>query len=115
MPPNLDTDLHFTCFVAAPSPSGREEGVPVDPGEPGQMRLLELDGRRAGPIDRGACTDFLKVSRTSSDGAGEGKERGCADGLHSQDVSAVVREFYISQTASTQFSLIALSGGPALD
>jgi hypothetical protein len=25
------------------------------------MRLVELDGRRAGPVDRGECTDFLKV------------------------------------------------------
>lgn len=60
-PPSADTrvDLHFTCFVQAPSPPSREEGAPVTPGG---MRLLELDGRRNGPIDRGACTDFLKVS-----------------------------------------------------
>lgn len=56
VPTNLDTDYHFTCFVEAPS------------AEPGQVkgeqgrRLVELDGRRAGPVDRGPCTDLLKVS-----------------------------------------------------
>jgi hypothetical protein len=49
VPTDLDTNLHFTCFVAAPSPSG--EGP----------RVVELDGRRNGPIDRGACTDLLAV------------------------------------------------------
>jgi ubiquitin carboxyl-terminal hydrolase L3 len=27
------------------------------------MRLIELDGRRDGPIDHGECKDLLKVSR----------------------------------------------------
>ena len=27
------------------------------------MRLVELDGRRGGPIDHGECKDLLKVSR----------------------------------------------------
>ena len=26
-----------------------------------KMRLIELDGRRAGPVDRGECTDLLQV------------------------------------------------------
>ena len=26
------------------------------------MRLIELDGRRAGPVDQGECKDLLKVS-----------------------------------------------------
>jgi hypothetical protein len=30
------------------------------------MRLIELDGRRDGPIDRGECTDLLSVSARSS-------------------------------------------------
>jgi hypothetical protein len=54
VPTNLDTDLHFTCFVAAPSSRG--------PGsEDAGKRLIELDGRRNGPIDRGECTDLLAV------------------------------------------------------
>ena len=58
VPTDLDTDLHFTCFVQAPSPPAREDGTPATPD---QMRVLELDGRRAGPVDRGECKDFLQV------------------------------------------------------
>ncbi|KAI0731220.1 cysteine proteinase [Earliella scabrosa] len=87
IPADLDTDLHFTCFVQAPSPP-REDGAAVSPDH---MRIIELDGRREGPIDRGAREDFLK------------------------DVAKIVRETYIAHTASMQFSLIALSAGPALD
>ncbi|EUC67136.1 ubiquitin carboxyl-terminal hydrolase [Rhizoctonia solani AG-3 Rhs1AP] len=43
-PDHLDTNLHFTCFVVAPSPETKEK------------RLIELDGRRAGPIDHGPLT-----------------------------------------------------------
>lgn len=59
VPADLATDLHFTCFVRAPNPPSREEGTPASPDG---MRLIELDGRRVGPIDRGPCTDFLAVS-----------------------------------------------------
>ncbi|THH32362.1 hypothetical protein EUX98_g1802 [Antrodiella citrinella] len=45
VPTDLNTDLHFTCFVQAPSPLG--------------PRLIELDGRRSGPVDRGACAELL--------------------------------------------------------
>jgi ubiquitin carboxyl-terminal hydrolase L3 len=44
VPTNLDTDLHFTCFVQAPDETARKTGVP------GKHRLIELDGRRAGPV-----------------------------------------------------------------
>lgn len=54
---NLDTNLHFTCFVKAADPAAREAEVSSD-----TRRLIELDGRRAGPIDRGDCTDLLRVS-----------------------------------------------------
>ncbi|KAJ7801916.1 peptidase C12 ubiquitin carboxyl-terminal hydrolase 1 [Mycena olivaceomarginata] len=40
VPTDLDTNLHFTCFARG---------------------VVELDGRRNGPIDRGACTDLLAV------------------------------------------------------
>lgn len=55
IPRNLETDYHFTCFVQAPS---------AEPGQPkgsNGLRLVELDGRRAGPIDRGPSEDLLKV------------------------------------------------------
>ncbi len=56
VPEDLDTDLHFTCFVQAPDASAREAKVAT-----GERRLIELDGGRAGPVDRGKSTDLLKV------------------------------------------------------
>jgi ubiquitin carboxyl-terminal hydrolase L3 len=56
VPDNLDTDLHFTCFVQAPDASARVGEVAT-----GERRLIELDGGRAGPVDRGKSTDLLKV------------------------------------------------------
>ena len=56
VPTDLDTDLHFTCFVQAPEASAREAEIAT-----GERRLIELDGRRAGPVDRGKSTDLLKV------------------------------------------------------
>ncbi|KAJ7115800.1 peptidase C12, ubiquitin carboxyl-terminal hydrolase [Mycena epipterygia] len=76
VPTNLDTDLHFTCFVAAPSSRG--------PGSAGSMRLVELDGRRAGPIDRGECTDLLA------------------------DAAKVIQEVYIGNSQSMQFNVMSL-------
>ncbi|KAG7093862.1 hypothetical protein E1B28_007500 [Marasmius oreades] len=47
VPTNLDTDLHFTCFVASSGEAG--------------TRIWELDGRRKGPVDRGLVNaEFLK-------------------------------------------------------
>ena len=71
-PSDLDTDLHFTCFVAAPSEAKREVLTSgVDPSDSGKqvefsaaksgMRLIELDGGRSGPIDRGKCDNLLRV------------------------------------------------------
>jgi ubiquitin carboxyl-terminal hydrolase L3 len=57
VPNELDTDLHFTCFVQALEASVREDGVLPT----GELRLIELDGGRAGPVDRGVSTDLLKV------------------------------------------------------
>ena len=56
VPDNLDTDLHFTCFVQALDASAREAEVATS-----ERRLIELDGGRAGPVDRGESTDLLKV------------------------------------------------------
>ena len=77
--PILDTELHFTCFVEAPEAQFRqiardrdgkdaEEDIEKEREEvarqPGTgMRLVELDGRRNGPIDHGECKEgLLKVS-----------------------------------------------------
>ncbi|KAG6897099.1 hypothetical protein C0992_004031 [Termitomyces sp. T32_za158] len=79
VPTDLDTDFHFTCFVPAPALRG--------PKSPGGYRILELDGRRAGPVDRGECEgEFLQVSRHSHfikyhgfnvplSGGGKGRQR----------------------------------------
>ncbi|KAF8511814.1 hypothetical protein BU17DRAFT_96873 [Hysterangium stoloniferum] len=73
VPDNLDTDLHFCAFVQALRPSDKE------------LRLIELDGRRAGPLDRGPSKDLLA------------------------DVAKVVREYYIKGSDSLNFNLIALA------
>ncbi|KAF8639325.1 hypothetical protein AX17_001573 [Amanita inopinata Kibby_2008] len=107
VPTNLNTDLHFTCFVAAPSEASREEetivvgltggdeGEKVDGALVGKeagradketaMRLIELDGERAGPIDRGECHDLLR------------------------DVVRIVKSVYMTRIDSVYFSLMALS------
>jgi len=78
--PHLDTELHFTCFVEAPEAEFRwiardrdgkdaEEDFETEREEVARqsgtgMRLVELDGRRDGPIDHGECKEgLLKVSR----------------------------------------------------
>ncbi|KAJ6518653.1 hypothetical protein C8R45DRAFT_948827 [Mycena sanguinolenta] len=77
VPTELDTNLHFTCFVSAPSSAGTG------------MRVIELDGRRNGPIDRGACTDLLA------------------------DAAKIIREQYMGESQSMQFNVMAL--GPPAD
>lgn len=64
----IETDLHFTCFVEAPDQDFRKAARNEDVDESSVfepttgMRLIELDGRRAGPIDRGECQELLSVS-----------------------------------------------------
>jgi len=82
VPNNLDTDLHFTCFVQAPEASAREAEISTD-----ERRLIELDGGRAGPVDRGASTDLLK------------------------DVAKYVKENILPKAQSLEFNMIALAGG----
>ncbi|KAI9569119.1 peptidase C12, ubiquitin carboxyl-terminal hydrolase, partial [Boletus coccyginus] len=54
VPQDLNTDLHFTCFVKAPATEPDNDPTP-------RWRLIELDGGRIGPIDRGKCDDLLKA------------------------------------------------------
>ncbi|KAF7796841.1 hypothetical protein EIP86_008025 [Pleurotus ostreatoroseus] len=79
---NEHVDLHFTCFVQAPNPPAREEGIDV---EADGHRLIELDGRRIGPIDRGVCRDLLK------------------------DAMRYIQENYVSHTKDVHFSVMALA------
>jgi len=79
VPQELNTEYHFTCFVKAPDVSSRQDGTPAS-----TMRLIELDGRRGGPMDRGECTDLL------------------------QDVAKIVKGFFVTQPSSMHFSMTAL-------
>ncbi|KAI0262388.1 ubiquitin carboxyl-terminal hydrolase [Russula aff. rugulosa BPL654] len=65
VPDNLDTDLHFTFATD-------------------ERRLIELDGGRAGPVDRGKSTDLLK------------------------DVAWYVKEQIFPYAPAPEFSMIAL-------
>ena len=77
--PTADTkvDLHFTCFVAAP-----------DPQDPTKKRLIELDGRRLTPVDRGPCSDLLGSA------------------------ARAIKECYVDTASSLQFSMLALAPPP---
>ncbi|PPR05554.1 hypothetical protein CVT24_003293 [Panaeolus cyanescens] len=90
-----DSDLHFTCFVAAPERDLRKvaDGEDIGPEarndtQSSGMRLVELDGRRLGPIDHGECRDLLK------------------------DAANVIKQQYLGSSASLQFSVMALTETP---
>lgn len=95
---DMNTELHFTAFVRAPAPSRRahvreEEGVSVEEpgegvGEQEEWRLVELDGMRMGPIDRGECKDLLK------------------------DTAKHVKDVYLPRVKSLAFNMMALCPGP---
>lgn len=83
VPEDLEVDYHFTCFVVAPeaevraraaaaptssepdpgaaAPAGAGDAVTESTDNTSGMRLIELDGTRGGPIDRGECKDLLRV------------------------------------------------------
>ncbi|OAX37738.1 cysteine proteinase [Rhizopogon vinicolor AM-OR11-026] len=84
VPEDLDTDLHFTCFVRAPDATARQTETQTY-----GWRVIELDGGRNGPIDRGECTNLL------------------------QDVAKYVKDHYIKESKSVNFSMMALCPGPA--
>jgi len=92
VPRDNKTDLHYVAFVTAPEPpapelhAGSEEVREDTPG----LRILELDGRRPLPIDHGAVP-----------------EEGFLEG-----VARVVKKVYLGESASLQFSMIALAPPP---
>lgn len=71
VPRDLDTDLHFTCFVES-----AHDGT--------GSRVIELDGRRKGPVDRGQCTNLLS------------------------DVARIVKDVYLTEGAGVNFSMMYL-------
>jgi len=76
VPTDLDTNLHFTCFVQAPVRGTDSPGK--------TKRVIELDGRRVGPIDRGESSGNL---------------------LH--DVAEIVK-MIVACSSSVQFSMVSL-------
>jgi len=97
----MDTELHFTCFVEAPEADFRwtarnrhdedaeeerkEETEEAARGSGPGMRVIELDGRREGPIDHGECKDLLK------------------------DAAHIIKTQFIAGSSSPNFSVLALS------
>ena len=90
VPQDLSTDYHYTCFVQCEGADGK--------------RLVELDGRRTGPVDRGASTDLLKASLDL-----EGLFTHLTDTLE-QDAIQCVQDRYLSVNAiaAEKLSMIAL-------
>ncbi|KAL7421593.1 ubiquitinyl hydrolase 1 [Cryptotrichosporon argae] len=77
VPHDLDVDLHFIAFIAGVNGAG-------------EKRVVELDGGRGGPLDRGPCTDLLR------------------------DVAKIVQEKYVDRAdGDINFNLIVLAGEPA--
>jgi len=90
IPTDLNTDLHFVTFVPAPDPTS-----PVEDSDRNvyKQRVVELDGRRNGPVDHGPTTKdtFLK------------------------DVAKIVKEKYINNSVSLDFGMISLGPTPTDD
>jgi ubiquitin carboxyl-terminal hydrolase L3 len=69
--PAIEPEGHFICFVQAPEAGLRQRAsdaaVGVTNGDDSKtdgltgMRLVELNGSRRGPIDRGECESLLHV------------------------------------------------------
>ncbi|KIM74816.1 hypothetical protein PILCRDRAFT_827874 [Piloderma croceum F 1598] len=88
-PPLRDNvDQAYTCFVVAPSPPGAvseaASNSDADATNSTPQRIVELDGTRAGPVDRGVCTDLV------------------------DDVARIVKEDFIKNSNSVKFSLMYL-------
>jgi len=84
-----NVDQAYTCFVVALSPPGvvNEAASNANAGSGttvARQRVVELDGTRAGPVDRGVCTDLV------------------------EDVARIVKEDFIKNSDSVKFSLMYL-------
>lgn len=97
-----DVDLHFVAFVEASS-------ADVAAGTAAQKRIVELDGRRPGPIDHGPAKDFLSVSGAISVLLSAFMRLN--NDLSVKDVAEIVRTKFIPHSTSQNFGLISL--GPS--
>ncbi|ORX36618.1 peptidase C12, ubiquitin carboxyl-terminal hydrolase [Kockovaella imperatae] len=70
---DVDVDTHFITFIEAENSKG-------------EKRVVELDGGRNGPFDRGLCNDLLK------------------------DVAKIVQDKYIAQSDEINFTMLVLAG-----
>lgn len=77
--------------------------VPTGNGATHGKRLIELNGGRDGPIDRGASSDLLQVSRIV------GVHRFSGLMSSQQDVVAYVKENLLPLGDSVEYSMIALA------
>lgn len=67
-----------------------------------ERRVVEMDGGRNGPFDRGACGDLLKVSLKSS---------WQVKLISRQDTAKIVQEKYIDRASGDiNFNMIVLAG-----
>jgi ubiquitin carboxyl-terminal hydrolase L3 len=72
-----------------------------------EKRVVELDGGRQGPFDRGACTSLLHVSS----GAPVHYRSGASD--TPKDVAKIVQEKYIDRAGGDiNFNMMVLAGEP---
>jgi ubiquitin carboxyl-terminal hydrolase L3 len=69
VPEDLDVDTHFIAFIEAVNDAGSVSGALTARSFGAEMltryrekRVVELDGGREGPFDRGTCTSLLHVS-----------------------------------------------------
>lgn len=76
---NVEPPFAYTCFVQARAPPSFRNG---------EHRLLELNGARDGPIDRGTCNNLL------------------------EDVAEYVRETHVNHNLNPKISMLAL--GPSI-
>ena len=78
VPAEDDETQHYTCFVSVPEVMRQKTPT-------GRLRVIELNGGRKGPVDRGECTNLLR------------------------DVARYVREHYLPNTSDARFSVLALA------
>jgi ubiquitin carboxyl-terminal hydrolase L3 len=96
---NADVDMHFVAFIQASSAEG---------GGNAHKRIVELDGRRPGPIDHGPSLNFLEVCAVY-------RALRCTFlplTLVHQDVAKLMKKNFIPHSTSQNFGLVSLGRPP---